>query len=99
MTYILLVKKYMQCYQKTKITNLLQEVDSWVNYMDAFTHLKSDKITEKLDLLQTVILYLMELTLDYQRWQNPVQVQHIPNYHRYKSGIYAKKPTSRQPPL
>jgi len=41
---------------KIKITHLLQEVDSWVNYTDVFTHLKSDKPTEKRDLLQTVIL-------------------------------------------
>ena len=41
---------------KIKITHLLQEVDSWIKYTDVFTHLKSDKPTEKRDLLQTVIL-------------------------------------------
>ena len=41
---------------KIKITHLLQEVDSWVNYTNVFTHLKSDKSTEKRELLQTVIL-------------------------------------------
>ncbi len=41
---------------KIKITNLLQEVDNWVNYTQHFTHLKSDKPAENKQLLLTAIL-------------------------------------------
>lgn len=41
---------------KIKITNLLQEVDSWVNYTNQFTHLKNDKQVGNKQLLLSVIL-------------------------------------------
>ena len=41
---------------RIKITDLLQEVDSWINYTQHFTHLKNDKNTESKQLLLTAIL-------------------------------------------
>lgn len=41
---------------KIKITNLLQEVDSWIHFSDSFTHLKTTKVAENNQLLLTVIL-------------------------------------------
>jgi len=41
---------------KIKITSLLQEVDSWVNYTDEFTHLKNESQAKNKSLLLTVIL-------------------------------------------
>ncbi len=41
---------------KIKITQLLQEVDGWINYTDHFTHLKNDRPPENKSLLLTAIL-------------------------------------------
>jgi TnpA family transposase len=41
---------------KIKITTLLQEVDSWLNFSKCFTHLKSNRPTDNKSLLLTAIL-------------------------------------------
>lgn len=50
------IQKVYSMLPKIKITNLLQEVDSWIHFSDSFTHLKTTKVAKNNQLLLTVIL-------------------------------------------
>ena len=85
------IQKVYTMLPKIKITNLLQEVDSWIHFSDSFNHLKTAKVVENNQLLLSVILSdAINLGLS-KMAEATTDATYSKLYHQFKGGTLDMK--------